>query len=116
MCATNRSVAGSLACISSARAHLSMQPTLCPQIATIAARIYGAESLAYALAANMDRGMSDYQLEAAVSKVYGSEAAWATADDTIQLFGGLGFMASLPYERVARDLRIFRIFEGEPQS
>lgn len=78
----------------------------------MSARCYGAEALAYALAANMDRGMSDYRLEAAVSKVYASEAAWYVADETIQILGGLGFMREYPYERVLRDLRIFRIFEG----
>jgi len=44
--------------------------------------------------------------------VYASDAAWWCADESIQIMGGLGFMKTLPYERVMRDLRIFRIFEG----
>jgi very long chain acyl-CoA dehydrogenase len=78
------------------------------KLAGIATRIYGAESLAYMLASNMDRGMGDYMLEAAAGKVYASDAAWWSADEAIQIMGGLGFMKSLPYERVLRDLRIFR--------
>lgn len=82
------------------------------KLSGIAVRCYGAESLAYSLAANMDRGMTDYALEAAASKIYASDAAWWGADEAIQTLGGLGFMKTLPYERVMRDLRIFRIFEG----
>ena len=82
------------------------------RLASMAARCYATESLAFALAINMDRGQSDYMLEAAISKVFASEAAWFVADEGIQLMGGLGFMSSLPYERTLRDLRIFRIFEG----
>ena len=82
------------------------------KIASMTSRAYAAESLAYMLAANMDRGMTDYQIEAAASKVFASEAAWYVADEGIQIMGGLGFMRSLPYERIQRDLRIFRIFEG----
>jgi very long chain acyl-CoA dehydrogenase len=82
------------------------------KLAGIATRIYGAESLAYMLASNMDRGMSDYMLEAAAGKVYASDAAWWSADEAIQIMGGLGFMKSLPYERVLRDLRIFRCVRG----
>ncbi len=82
------------------------------KLATMASRLYATESLAYMLAANMDRGMTDYQIEAAISKVYASESAWFVADEGIQILGGLGFMRALPFERIQRDLRIFRIFEG----
>lgn len=83
------------------------------KLATMAARAYGAESMAYLLASNMDRGATDFQLDAAVSKVYASEAAWYVADEAIQILGGLGYMHALQVERVCRDLRIFRIFEGK---
>jgi very long chain acyl-CoA dehydrogenase len=82
------------------------------KVAGMAARTFAAESVAFALAANMDRGMPDFVLEAAVSKVFASEAAWYVADEGIQVHGGQGFMAALPLERMLRDLRIFRIFEG----
>ncbi|KAL3116801.1 hypothetical protein niasHT_001873 [Heterodera trifolii] len=75
-------------------------------------RHYVAESITYMLAANMDRGITEYQLEAAIGKVVASENAWQVCDDAIQLHGGMGFMRECGLERVMRDLRIFRIFEG----
>jgi len=72
------------------------------KIAAMESRIYAAESLAYLVAANMDRGASDYQIEAAVSKVFASEAVWFVADEALQIMGGLGFMKAMPYERVVR--------------
>lgn len=54
----------------------------------------------------------DYQLEAAISKVYASESAWFVTDEAIQILGGMGYMKDCGIEKVMRDLRIFRIFEG----
>ncbi|XP_030826428.1 very long-chain specific acyl-CoA dehydrogenase, mitochondrial-like [Camarhynchus parvulus] len=71
-----------------------------------------AASMAFMISANMDRGDPDFQIEAAISKIFGSEAAWAVADECIQVMGGMGFMQEPGVERVLRDLRIFRIFEG----
>ncbi|VDK53505.1 unnamed protein product [Cylicostephanus goldi] len=76
------------------------------------ARHYATESIVYLLASNMDRGIQDYQLEAAIGKVAASENAWWVCDEAIQLHGGMGFMTETGLERVMRDLRIFRIFEG----
>lgn len=73
---------------------------------------YATESMAYTIAQNMDRGSADYHLEAAISKVFGSESAWFVCDESIQILGGMGFMKDAGLERVMRDLRIFRIFEG----
>merc|ERR1712227_430421 len=60
----------------------------------------------------MDNGYEEYQLEAAVSKIFSSEAAWFVTDEAIQIFGGLGYMRDIGLEKIMRDLRIFRIFEG----
>ncbi|GBN63163.1 Very long-chain specific acyl-CoA dehydrogenase, mitochondrial [Araneus ventricosus] len=73
---------------------------------------YITESMAYMVSGNMDRGYVDFQLEAAISKAYASEAAWYVVDEAIQILGGMGFKRSAGLERVLRDLRIFRIFEG----
>ncbi|KPJ14967.1 Very long-chain specific acyl-CoA dehydrogenase, mitochondrial [Papilio machaon] len=73
---------------------------------------YVTESLAYMVSGNMDCGAQDYHLEAAISKVFASDSAWAVVDEAIQVLGGMGFMKSAGLERVLRDLRIFRIFEG----
>uniref|UniRef100_A0A182X4Z7 Very long-chain specific acyl-CoA dehydrogenase, mitochondrial n=1 Tax=Anopheles quadriannulatus TaxID=34691 RepID=A0A182X4Z7_ANOQN len=73
---------------------------------------YVAQSLTYMVAGNMDKGSVDFHLEAAVSKVFCTEAAWYVCDEAIQLLGGNGFMKSSGLERFLRDMRIFRIFEG----
>ncbi|CAF2903369.1 unnamed protein product [Rotaria sp. Silwood2] len=75
-------------------------------------RQYVTESLGFLLAQNMDRGIPEYQCEAAIGKVFASESAWYVLDEAIQIHGGMGFMRSTGLERVLRDLRIFRIFEG----
>merc|ERR1712117_5942 len=73
---------------------------------------YATESAAYMVSGIMDSGYTDYQLEAAISKVFASEAAWFVTDEAIQVLGGLGYMKDYGLEKVMRDLRIFRIFEG----
>ncbi|KAJ3585265.1 hypothetical protein NHX12_013986 [Muraenolepis orangiensis] len=73
---------------------------------------YVTESMAYMISGNMDSGASEFQIEAAISKIFASEAAWTVTDECIQIMGGMGFMKDSGVERVMRDLRIFRIFEG----
>merc|ERR1711899_233816 len=73
---------------------------------------YATESMAYMVAGTMDAGHQDYHLEAAISKIFASEAAWFVTDEAIQILGGNGYMRALGLEKVMRDLRIFRIFEG----
>merc|ERR1712037_1027484 len=51
-------------------------------------------------------------LEAAISKVFASDSAWFVTDEAIQILGGMGYMKDCGIEKVMRDLRIFRIFEG----
>ncbi|XP_032367216.1 very long-chain specific acyl-CoA dehydrogenase, mitochondrial isoform X1 [Etheostoma spectabile] len=73
---------------------------------------YVTESMAYMISGNMDSGATEFQIEAAISKIFASEAAWTVTDECIQIMGGMGFMKDAGVERVMRDLRIFRIFEG----
>lgn len=73
---------------------------------------YATESMAYIVSSTMDRGYKDFQCEAAISKIFSSENAWFVTDETIQILGGMGFMRATGVEKVMRDLRIFRIFEG----
>ncbi|XP_033928147.1 LOW QUALITY PROTEIN: very long-chain specific acyl-CoA dehydrogenase, mitochondrial [Melopsittacus undulatus] len=82
------------------------------KLARMALLQYVTESMAYMISANMDQGATDFQIEAAISKIFGSEAAWTVTDECIQVMGGMGFMKEAGVERVLRDLRIFRIFEG----
>uniref|UniRef100_A0A182MJ79 Very long-chain specific acyl-CoA dehydrogenase, mitochondrial n=1 Tax=Anopheles culicifacies TaxID=139723 RepID=A0A182MJ79_9DIPT len=82
------------------------------KLARMAMHHYATQSMAYMISGNMDTGSLDYHLEAAISKVFASESAWYVCDEAIQILGGMGFMKDCGLERVMRDLRIFRIFEG----
>lgn len=73
---------------------------------------YATEAAVSMVAALSDQGYEDYAVEAAISKVFGTEALWRTADEALQTAGGNGYMCEYPYERVVRDSRINRIFEG----
>jgi len=82
------------------------------KIARMTMAHYATESMAYMVSGVMDSGASDYQLEAAISKVFASENAWFVTDEAIQILAGMGYMKDCGIEKVMRDLRIFRIFEG----
>lgn len=82
------------------------------KIARMACLHYVTQSMGFMISGNMDNKSKDYHLEAAISKVFGSESAWYVCDETIQILGGMGFMRDAGVERFMRDLRIFRIFEG----
>jgi alkylation response protein AidB-like acyl-CoA dehydrogenase len=73
---------------------------------------FATESCVSMVAGLVDQGYKDYAVEAAISKVFGSECMWRTADEALQVAGGNGFMKDFPYERILRDARIARIYEG----
>jgi len=73
---------------------------------------YTAEATVNIVNGLIDGGHEEYAVEAAISKIYASEALWNTADEALQIAGGNGFMCEYPYERILRDCRINRIFEG----
>lgn len=53
-----------------------------------------------------------FTLEAAMAKLYASEAAWRTCDRMLQIHGGYGYVKEYPIERLLRDCRVTRIYEG----
>ncbi len=73
---------------------------------------YATESAVSMVAGLVDQGYSDYAVEAAISKVFATECLWRTADEALQTAAGNGFMCEFPYERILRDCRVNRIFEG----
>ncbi|MFT4979300.1 MAG: acyl-CoA dehydrogenase family protein 9 [Myxococcota bacterium] len=73
---------------------------------------YAAESVVNVVNGMIDSGGKEYAVEAAISKVFATEALWRAADEALQISGGNGFMREYPYERIVRDSRINRIFEG----
>ena len=73
---------------------------------------YTSEAVVTMVGGLVDAGYQEYAVEAAISKVYASECLWRTADEALQIAGGNGYMREYPYERIVRDCRINRIFEG----
>jgi alkylation response protein AidB-like acyl-CoA dehydrogenase len=73
---------------------------------------FAAESAVYMVAHYIDSGEEDYSVEAAISKVFASEALQRGAYEALQIAAGSGFMREYPFEQITRDCRILTIFEG----
>jgi acyl-CoA dehydrogenase len=73
-----------------------------------------AKALVLEAAALKDAG-EPITLEAAAAKYFASEAVGRIADRTVQIFGGAGYIADYGVERLYRDVRLFRIYEGTSQ-
>jgi len=60
----------------------------------------------------IDGGCTDYSTEAAITKIFASEAMQRAAYEALQIAGGNGYMREMRYEQFVRDARILPIFEG----
>ncbi|MBV9420997.1 MAG: acyl-CoA dehydrogenase family protein [Alphaproteobacteria bacterium] len=75
---------------------------------------YAAKCMVMDAARKRDRGES-ITMEAACTKYFASEMVGRVADKAVQIFGGSGYVADHGIERLYRDVRIFRIYEGTSQ-
>jgi alkylation response protein AidB-like acyl-CoA dehydrogenase len=60
----------------------------------------------------LDSGTEDRQVEGAVAKLFATEAGNIAADDAVQALGGYGYCVDFEVEKIRRDARILRIYEG----
>lgn len=100
------------------------------KLATMASEIYANESAVYRTVGLFEqrmgalsdeeledgreiaRAIAEYQIECSITKYMATELLDRTADEAVQLHGGYGFMEEYEVERIYRDSRINRIFEG----
>ncbi|GAA3516230.1 acyl-CoA dehydrogenase family protein [Aquimarina addita] len=100
------------------------------KIAEMATNTYADEAASYRAAKNIEdriairhaegnshqeaelKGVEEYAIECSILKVAVSEDVQNTADEGVQIFGGMGFSADTPMESAWRDARISRIYEG----
>ncbi|HEX4488839.1 MAG TPA: acyl-CoA dehydrogenase family protein [Terriglobales bacterium] len=100
------------------------------KLANMAMLIYTGESMIYRTVGMMDaalgqvdksapdaakqtlKAIEEYAVECSIIKVWASEMLDYVVDETVQIYGGYGFVEEYPAERAYRDARINRIFEG----
>lgn len=87
-------------------------PIIQEKIGLMEVACFSAEATVERVCSLIDSGQEDYSAEAAISKIYASEALWSVSNEALQIAGGNGFMKDYPYEMIVRDARINMIFEG----
>jgi len=85
------------------------------KIADMATRLDAARLLTYRAAWAKDQGKR-YSEEAAMAKLYASEASHFITNEAVQIFGGNGYSKEYPVERHFRDAKITEIYEGTSEA
>lgn len=91
---------------------LYMKQSIQMALAKIQVIAYDLEQLVYNTAALYDKGSVDIREAAAVVKYWAAERSFEAIDIALQIHGGAGYIADYPIERIFRDIRVNRIFEG----
>jgi acyl-CoA dehydrogenase len=82
------------------------------RLADMAVDVDAAALLVYRAAWTKDQGAARITREAAMAKLFATEAAQRVVDSAVQLFGGLGVVSGHPVETLYREVRALRIYEG----
>jgi acyl-CoA dehydrogenase len=82
------------------------------KLADMALGVDASALLVYRAAWTRDRVADRVSREAAMAKLHATETAQQVIDDAVQIFGGLGVVAGHPVERLYREVRALRIYEG----
>jgi alkylation response protein AidB-like acyl-CoA dehydrogenase len=103
-------------------APIGKHDAIAQKIAWMASHTFAMEAIVWLTSGLADRGDVDLRIEAAMAKLWNTEVAWQCVDHLVQIRGGRGFETAqslaargekpYPVERVMRDMRINRIFEG----
>jgi len=81
------------------------------KLSEMAMKIEAARQLILHAASMKDAGLPCLK-EAAMAKLFASEMAERVVSDAMQVFGGYGYVADFPIERIYRDVRVCQIYEG----
>ncbi|MDR3348282.1 MAG: acyl-CoA dehydrogenase [Acidaminococcales bacterium] len=83
-------------------------------LADMATQVEAARWLVYNAAAKKDKGLP-FSKEAAMAKLFASDAAMSVATEAVQIYGGYGYSREYPVERLMRNAKITQIYEGTNQ-
>ena len=106
-------------------APIGKHAAIADKIARMSSTLFAMEAMTSLTSALVDRKKTDIRVEAAMCKMFGSEATWEILNEAMQILGGRGYETApslagrgeypFPIERMVRDMRINTIFEGSSE-